>query len=188
MFLSFVFTGGINNIIARIGSMYNYRWSFSLVLTIVLRVFGGSFVLFVVFGIVASFLPYAGTRNFIQSVLVGPYFIGFSMMLLAYAAVFTIHTKSIWRSREGLVILLSQFVPLGMLLVLFYGVGFATRPEVFVPWGGWFHLFGVWIAAFILVFGFIHIAHTRTVRFRQIAPTNDKVPTVFSYIHCSLLC
>lgn len=180
MLLSFIFTGGINNVVARIGSLYNYRWSFSLVLTVCLRIFGGSFVLVTIFGIVASFLTYAGTRNLSQAVLVGPYFIGFSMMLITYAAVFTIHTKSIWRSKEGLIILLSQFIPLALLLVAYYGVGWGAQPAVFMVWGGWFHLIGVWLAFIILLFGFISIAHARTVRFKSIAPTADKVGFDFS--------
>jgi hypothetical protein len=105
----------------------------------------------------------------------------------ADAAVFTIHTKSVWRSREGLVILLSQFVPLGMLLILFYAFGFATRPEIYRPWGGWLHLIGVWVAALILVFGFIHIAHKRTIRFRHIGPTADKVRTLLCLLFCECI-
>jgi hypothetical protein len=65
--------------------MYNYRWSFSLVLTVVLRIFGGAFVMFVFFGIIATLLTYAGTNNWSQAVMVGPYFVGFSMMLISCA-------------------------------------------------------------------------------------------------------
>ena len=123
MLISFIVTGGINNTVARLGSMYNFRWSYSLCMVMLLRLIQAAFTVIFITAVLMTALCYAITRNVAVTSLMGPYFFVFSMMLVVYATLFTIHTKSVWKSPEGIAIVVSQVIPLVILCVLFFAVG-----------------------------------------------------------------
>lgn len=161
MFFSFMLIGGSANAIARVGSLYTFQWSFGLVMVILNRVLVGSILIVL---LCSCAVAYAVTPHpAVMFHFIGYTFL-FSYSLLMISCLYNMHLKSIWKSAQGICVIVAELLQAAVVYAGFYSFNLRNHPNN----AHWVHLAGLVVCDLVLSYGYLTMAHSRTYFLKRI--------------------